>query len=380
LLIFGDEVVHVGFSFSEFHFVHTFSSVPVEESLSSEHLGELFSDSLEHFLDGGGVTHEGDGHLESLGGDITNGRFDVVGDPFNEVRRVLVLDVEHLFIDFFGGHSSSEESGSGKISSVSGVSSAHHVFGVEHLLGKFGDSEGSVLLGSSGGKGGESDHEEVESGEGDEVDGEFSQVRVKLTGESEAGGDSGHGSGDEVVKITIGGGGELKGSEADIVKGFVIDDEDHIGVFDQLMDRQGGVVGFNDGVGHFGGGDDRESFHDSVGVFFSHFGDKEGSHSGSGSSSQRVGGLESLEAVASFGFLSDDVKNGVDEFSSFGVVSFGPVVSGSGLSEDEVVGSEELTERSSSDGVHSSGFKIHKDGSGNVSSSSGFVKVDVDSF
>jgi len=93
-----------------------------------------------------------------------------------------------------------------------------------------------------------------------------------------------------------------------------------------------------------------------------------------------VGGLESLEAVASFGFLSDDVKNGVDEFSSFGVVSFGPVVSGSGLSEDEVVGSEELTERSSSDGVHSSGFKIHKDGSGNVSSSSGFVKVDVDSF
>jgi len=73
-----------------------------------------------------------------------------------------------------------------------------------------------------------------------------------LTGESEAGSDSGHGSGDQVVKITISGGGEFKGSETDIVEGFVINDEDHIGIFNQLMDRQGGVVRFNDGIRYFG--------------------------------------------------------------------------------------------------------------------------------
>jgi hypothetical protein len=248
LLVLRNEIVHVGFGLSEFHFVHTFSSVPVEESFSSEHGGELFSNSLEHFLDGGGVTHEGNGHLESFGGDITDGGFDVIGDPFNEVRGVFVLDVEHLFVNFFGGHSSSEEGRGGKISSVSGVSGAHHVFGIEHLLGEFGDSEGSVLLGSSGGKGGESNHEEVESGERDKIDGEFSQVTVELTGESEAGGDSGHGSGDQVVKITISGGGEFKGSETDIVKGFVINDLDFISRVDKKMDGKGGVVGFNDGI------------------------------------------------------------------------------------------------------------------------------------
>ena len=140
LLIFRDQVVHVGFGFSEFHFVHTFTSVPVEESFSSEHSGELFSDSLEHFLDSGGVTQESDSHFQSFGGDIANGRFDVVGDPFNEIRRVLILDVEHLFINFFGGHSSSEKGGGSKISSVSGISSAHHVLGIEHLLGQFRDS------------------------------------------------------------------------------------------------------------------------------------------------------------------------------------------------------------------------------------------------
>jgi len=72
LLIFRDEIVHVGFSFSEFHLVHTFTSVPMEESLSSEHSSELFSDSLEHFLDGSGVSEESDSHLESLGWDITD--------------------------------------------------------------------------------------------------------------------------------------------------------------------------------------------------------------------------------------------------------------------------------------------------------------------
>ena len=60
-------------------------------------------------------------------------------------------------------------------------------------------------------------------------------------------------------------------------------------------------------------------------------------------------------------------------------MSLGPVVTGTGLSEDEVVWSEELSEWASSDGVHGSWFEIHEDGSWDVSSSGGFVEVDVDS-
>jgi hypothetical protein len=57
----------------------------VKESFTPEHGGELLADALEEFLDGGGVTNEGDCHLEAIGRDITNRGLDVVGNPLDKV-------------------------------------------------------------------------------------------------------------------------------------------------------------------------------------------------------------------------------------------------------------------------------------------------------
>ena len=192
----------------------------MKEGLSAEHNSELLSNTLPGLLDGGGVSNEGGGHLKSLGGDVTDGGLDVVGDPLNEVTGVLVNNVKHLLIDLLGGHASTEEDGAGEVASVTGVGGAHHVLGVEALLGELRDGQGTVLLGSATGEGSVSDHEEVKTGEGNHVHGKLAEIAVKLSREAEAASGSADGSGNQVVKVTVGGGGELKGAEADVVQGL----------------------------------------------------------------------------------------------------------------------------------------------------------------
>ena len=89
----------------------------------------------------------------------------------------------------------------------------------------------------------------METRKGNHVDGEFSQIRVELTGESETGGDTGHDEGDEVVQVGVPWASHLESSEADVVEGFVVDTKGLVRVLDELVDGKGGVVWLDDGIG-----------------------------------------------------------------------------------------------------------------------------------
>merc|ERR1711881_77439 len=145
------------------------------------------------------------------------------------------------------------------------------------------------------------------------------------------------------------------------------------------MDGEGSVIWLDNGVRDLWRWENRESLHNSVWIFLSDLGDKESTHTRTSTTTEGVGDLETLETIATFGLLPDNVEDGVNEFGTFGVMTLGPVVTGTGLTEDEVVGSEELTERSSSDRVHRSWFEVHEDSSWDESTTGSFVIVDVDS-
>ena len=71
--------------------------------------------------------------------------------------------------------------------------------------------------------------------------------------------------------------------------------------------------------------------------------------------------LEALQTIATFRLFAHDVENGIDQFRAFRVMALCPIVTGTGLSEDEIVRSEELAEGSRTNRVHRTRLQIDED-------------------
>merc|ERR1719430_1286570 len=123
---------------------------------------------------GCGVANEGAGHCEALGRDVTDGSFDIVGNPLDEEGRVLCLHVQHLLVNLLHGHSATENCGHCEVPSISRVTSSHHILGIEHLLRQLRHSHCPILSTATGDQWGKARHKEVKTWERHHIDGELS--------------------------------------------------------------------------------------------------------------------------------------------------------------------------------------------------------------
>merc|ERR1712196_535444 len=146
----------------------------------------------------------------------------VVGNPLHKVGRVLVLHVQHLLVDLLGRHTSTEQGGSSQVATMARVSSAHHILGIEHLLGELWDRQCPVLLRTTGSEGRKSDHEEVQAWEWNKIHCQLAQISIQLTRESEASCYAADSCRNEVIQVAICWCGELQGSEANVVERLVV--------------------------------------------------------------------------------------------------------------------------------------------------------------
>ena len=110
----------------------------------------------------------------------------------------------------------------------------------------------------------------------------------------------------------------------------------------------------------------RECVHDPVWILFADLADHQGAHTGAGAAPKWVCELEALQTVAALGLLAHHIQDRVHELSTFGVVTFRPIVSGSTLAKYEIIWAEDLAKRSWSDRVHGTGLQVHQYGTGHV--------------
>jgi hypothetical protein len=218
----------------------------------------------------------------------------------------------------------------------------------------------------------------VETWEGNKVDCELTEIRVELAREAEAACDTRHDNRDKMVEITICWGGELQGTEANVIESLVINTECLVSVLEKERCRECAVIWLNDSVGHLGGWDNRECAHHTIWVFLTNLGDHQSTHTRTCPTTKGVAKLESLKAIAALGFLADNIENRVNQLSTLGVVTLCPVVTCTSLSEDKVVRAEKLSKGTCTDRIHGTWFKIDKDCAGDILASSGFVEVNID--
>jgi hypothetical protein len=89
----------------------------------------------------------------------------------------------------------------------------------------------------------------VDSWVRDQVSLEFSNIDVQGTIESQGGSQGRDDLSNQSVQVGIGGSFDVQVSSADIVNGFVVQHNANIGVFQQRVSGQDGVVWFNDSSG-----------------------------------------------------------------------------------------------------------------------------------
>ena len=365
--------------FGEFTFFHTLTDVPVDEGTLGVHEIELVIDAGEDFGDGGGVGDHADGALDlgevaagdDGGGLVVDTALEAGGAPVDELDGALGLDGGDGGVDVLGDDVTAEHEAAGHVLAVAGVALGEHGGGLEGGVGDFGDGELFVVSLFGGDDGGVRGEDEVDTGVGDEVGLELGDVDVEGAVEAEGGGEGGDDLADQAVEVGVGGAFDVEVTAAQVVDRFVVEHGGDVGVLEEGVGREDGVVGLNDGGRGLGRGIDGVAELGLLAVVDGEALEQEGAEAGAGAAADGVEDEEALEAGAVVGELADAVEAEIDDFLADGVVATSVVVGGVFLAGDELLRVEELAVGAGADLVDDGGLEVEHDAAGDVLAGAG---------
>jgi len=208
---------------------------------------------------------------------------------------------------------------------------------------------------------------------------ELGNIDVKGTVESKGSSQRGNNLSDKSVQVSVGWSLDIKVSSADIIDGFVIKNNGDIGMLEKRMSGEDGVVWLNNGGGDLWGWVDGETKLGFLTVIDGKSFEKEGSETGTGSSTDGVEDEETLETSTLIGKLSDSIEAEIDDFLTNGVMSSGEVVGSIFFTGDKLLWMEELSVSSGSDLIDNCWLEIEEYSSWDVLTSTGFGEEGVES-
>merc|ERR1719376_885391 len=236
---------------------------------------------------------------------VVDAALEASGAPVDELDGALGLDGGDSGVDVLGDNVTTVHEAAGHVLAVARVALGHHGGRLEGRVGDLGDGELLVvgLLGRDDrGVGGK---HEVDAGVGHEVGLELSDVDVEGTVEAEGGSQGGDDLGDEAVEVGVGGALDVKGAAADVVDGLVVEHDGDVGVLEEGVGGEHGVVRLNDSGGDLRGRVDGESELGLAAVVDGKALEEEGTEAGAGAAADSVEDEEALEAGAVVGELTD---------------------------------------------------------------------------
>jgi len=150
-------------------------------------------------------------------------------------------------------------------------------------------------------------------------------------------------------------------------------------MLEKRMSGEDGVVWLNNGGGDLWGWVDGETKLGFLTIIDGKSFEKEGSETGTGSSTDGVEDEETLETSTLIGKLSDSIEAEIDDFLTNGVMSSGEVVGSIFFTGDKLLWMEELSVSSGSDLIDNCWLEIEEYSSWDVLTSTGFGEEGVES-
>jgi hypothetical protein len=211
-----------------------------------------------------------------------------------------------------------------------------------------------------------------------EVGLELGDIDVEGTIETKGGGQGRDDLGDETVEVGVGRTLNVETTTADVVEGLVIEHDGDVGVLEEGVGGEDGVVWLDDGGGNLWGWVDTETELGLLTVVDGKTLEEKGTETGTGTTSDGVEHHEALETSTLVGELAKTVEGEVDDLLTDGVVTAGIVVGSILLTGDELLRVVELTVGTGADLIDHGWLEIEEDGTWDVLASTSLGEEGVE--